>query len=639
MSAIQYDSTLDKRELVLPAPQELLKQLLAPTKNGRPVSLTERLATFRKLVETGSIHTLEPLLPLLLNLKGYPFTLINHFPFSPMFRTKMPHNLVVTAGRQVAKSTTIAANGVIVANAIPHFSTLYVTPLYEQVRRLSNNYVRGFIEQSPVKTLWTGTSTENSVLQRSFKNHSKMFFSFALLDADRVRGISADRLIFDEIQDMDPAFIPIIREVMSHSKWSIQWFTGTPKTEDNTIEGLRKRSSQAEWFIKCQACNHWNIPSKEYDILEMIGPLRDDISEHNPAVVCAKCKRPINPRDGRWVHRFGDRRWDFAGYHVPQIIMPIHYSNRNKWSELLGKQRGLGNTTKAMFFNEVLGESFDLATKLVTVEDLKHAAVLPWGNKPDDPTAIATHFAEYQYRCLGVDWGGGGKDETSFTTMAVLGWDASGRIDVLWGKRLLTPHDHIGEARECLRIFNLFHCNFLAHDYTGAGSLRETFIHHAGVPMEQIIPISYVRTASRDLMSMHAATRQHPRDYYLLDKARSLQLTCNCIKLRQVRFFQYDYINDDDAGLLHDFLALIENKVNTAHAGDLYTIIRNEMFKDDFAQAVNIGCCALWHATRTWPNLNDLTVNLLTQDQLRAASPPIDQIWAGKDMGGFMGMP
>lgn len=597
--------------------------------------LVDQLAAFRKMVTEGRVHTLEPLLPLLLTLKGQPYTLEDHFPFAPLFFLHMPTNTVIKSGRQVSKSTSIAANGIIVANSIPFFNTLYVTPLYEQVRKLSGNYVRPFIEQSPVRSLWTSTSTENSVLQRSFKNNSKMFFSFALLDAERIRGISADKLLIDEAQDMDPSFVPIIKEVMSHSKWALTTYTGTPKSLDNTMEHLWKKSSQAEWFIKCQSCNHWNIPSLEYDVIAMLGEVRDDISEKYPATICAKCQKSISPRHaGRWVHRYSDknRRFNFAGYHIPQIIMPLHYSSKKKWAELLGKQAGMGNTTKTMFFNEVLGESFDLATKLINETDLKKAACLGWPNKPQDKTFVTKLIGQYPYRCLAVDWGGQNTDKNlSFTTLALIGWKGTGHMEVVWAKRLLTPYDHIGEAKECLQVFNAFKCHFLAHDYTGAGSLRETFINHAGVGIEKIIPIAYCRTASRDLMSLHNASRSHPRDYYLLDKARSLQLVCNSIKLGVIKFFQDDYVDEDNPGLLRDFLALIENKVDTAHAGDLYTIVRNPMFSDDFAQAVNIGCCALWHATNSWPNLAQLAHLQISANQMKIAAPPRDQTWKDSD--------
>jgi hypothetical protein len=112
----------------------------------------------------------------------------------------------------------------------------------------------------------------------------------------------------------------------------------------------------------------------------------------------------------------------------------------------------------------------------------------------------------------------------------------------------------------------------------------------------------------------------------MVDKARSLQLTCNCIKLQDVRFFRYDYKTDDDAGLLHDFLALIENKLPTPHGGDVYTIVRNMSLKDDFAQAVNIGACALWYTTKSWPNVASLAHMQLSAAQLAGINPQ-DQTW------------
>lgn len=607
------------------------------------LELNRRLAECAKAVERGELLTLEPLLPVLLTLKGKPYTLEDHYPFAPLFRTRMPANLVAIAGRQVSKSTSIAANGVTNAASLPFFNTLYVTPLFEQARRLSNNYVRPFIETSPVRALWVNTSSENSVLQRSFRSGSQLFFSFALLDAERIRGISADRVNYDEVQDLDPAHVPVIKEVMSHSKWGISWFTGTPKTEDNLIEKLWQDSSQAEWFIPCPACKHWNIPCLEHDILDMIGPLRDDISLENPATICKKCRRPISPRQGRWVHRKPQLRWDFAGYHIPQLIMPIHFGDRRKWAELLGKQRGVGNYSPAKFQNEVLGESAAQGIKLVTERELKEAGCLPWENDPNDPQAALEHIDNYTLRVLAVDWGGGGEEEISFTTLAVLGFRPDGGLDILWGKKLFDPSQHMAEAEECLRVYKLFDCDFIAHDFTGAGALRETFIIHAGLSPNKVIPVALYRTGAHDIMTFHPGTRLQPRDYWILDKTRSLQLTCQSIKLKHIRSFKYDRKSKDEPGLLGDFLALMENKVETARAGDIYTIIRNPQLCDDFAQAVNIGCCAVWRAMGAWPNLASLAGIQLSAAQIAAAAPPPEIAWADTPdlggFGGFMGMP
>ena len=565
-------------------------------------SVQERIAIVGALAAQTHFPSLEPLLPLVLNLNGRPYTLKNHYPFQPLFRCLTPKNQVWCTGRQVSKSTSLAAHGVVVANAVPFFKTLFITPLYEQIRRFSNNYVRPFIDQSPVKSLWSGTSTENSVLQRSFKNNSMMLFSFALLDADRVRGVSADRVCIDEVQDMDPDHLPIIQETMSYSPYACTYYTGTPKTLDNPIYGLYKRSSQAEWFIPCTACGHWNIPSLDHDLDAMIGPYHDYISEKQPGTVCAKCQKPVNPRNGRWVHRYPERRWQFAGYHVPQIILPLHFSDPEKWSTLLLKREGFGNMTQAQFYNEVMGESIDAGQKLVTETELRAACVLPWENKKEPVDQAVKNINGYLQRVLAIDWGGGWEEGISFTVLTVLGFLPDGTIDVIWAKRLVLGADHLAEAVACMKYSRLFNCDFIAHDYTGAGTVRETVMVQAGFNLDRVMAVRLVRAATQDLMVHKPATPMNHRAHYSLDKTRSLLYTCQAIKLKRIRFFQYDWQSQDAPGLVSDFLALVENKAESRLGSDIYTITRNTLLSDDFAQAVNIGCASLWHINQAWPN-------------------------------------
>ncbi len=585
----------------------IVTDLTTEKKHGRDVPLGDRVLALRELAEHGCLPSLEPLLPLMLNLNGKPYTLNDHFPFGPLFRTLMPKVQLWVTGRQVSKSTSLASHGVVLSNAVPHFKTLYVTPLYEQIRRFSNNYVRPFIDQSPVKCMWSGTSTENSVLQRSFKNLSLMLFSFALLDADRVRGISAHKVAIDEVQDMDPDHLPIIQEVMSFSPWELSQYTGTPKTLDNPINGLWTRSSQAEWFIPCLRCNQWNIPSREQHLEAMIGPWTPHISERHPATICYKCRSPISPRHGRWVHKFPDRRWKFAGYHVPQLLMPLHFASHEKWSALLQKQQGWGNTTEATFWNEVMGESVDSGQKLVTETELRAACILPWTNNIREPDKqIGPLLPLYKHRVMAIDWGGGGEEGVSFTVITILGFRSDGKVDVLWAKRLLMGANHLREAQECMKWARVFNVDFVAHDYTGAGTVRETVMVQAGFDLERVMAIRLCRAASQDLMVFKAGSAMNTRQHYSLDKTRSLLYTCQAIKLKQVRFFDYDFENQDNPGLVSDFLALVENKTESRLAGDIYTITRNTLLTDDFAQAVNLGCAALWHINHAWPNFAEI---------------------------------
>jgi hypothetical protein len=561
---------------------------------------------------------MEAMLPLALSLDNKPFTLRDHFFFSPLFRANMPRSSVFLTARQLGKSQSIAARGVMLTGSTP-FRIMYLTPLYEQIRRFSTNYVRPLIEQSPIKTLCLGTGTNNSVLQRSFKNGSMMLFTFALLDSSRIRGISVDAISYDEVQDLDPAHIPIAHEAMSHSKYGVSTFTGTPKSLDNPIHGLWKKSSQAEWVVRCPACTAWNIPSREHHLDAMIGPWREDISEHAPGTICYRCKRPINPRGGHWLHRFPERRFLRAGYHIPQIIAPLHYARQDKWQELVAKREGWGNTSTNVFYNEVLGESVDAGQKLVSETELIKAGRLGWKNNQNSPDKqVMERLSQYRCRVLSVDWGGGGETGTSFTVLALLGYRPDGKIDCLWGKRLVLSQEHLKEAKEIHHWMQRFRADILSHDYTGAGIVRETILAQANLPIERIMPIQYIRTAAQALIRYVPATTMHGRAHYRLDKPRSLLYTCQAIKLGLLNFFEYDS-GDNMPGLMGDFLALVEEKTESRLAGDIYTITRNLSLPDDFAHAVNIGCAALWHMFG-WPNYAEAAaIAKISQAQIAAA--------------------
>lgn len=616
----------------------IIHELATQRQAGRKFSQTDYIVTMRKLAEAGAIHTLEAILPLALSLNGRPYHLRDHFPFSPIFHTKMAQRTLLKTGRQLSKSTSLASHGVMLSVCVPNFKTLYVTPLYEQIRRFSNNYVRPLIDNSPIRSMWLGTSTEKSVLQRSFANGSLMQFSFALLDADRIRGVAADKVAIDEIQDMDPAHLPIIRETLSASDWSITQMTGTPKSKDNPIEGLWKRSSMAEWFIPCYACGEWNIPSMDYHVEKMIGPLHEHISENCPAIVCHKCQKPINPRPphGRWIHRYEERRWSLAGYHVPQIILPLHYARRDKWAELVSKRE---TTAPSVFYNEVLGESVDVGQKLVTETELRAASKLGWKNNERQPVAeIFSRLKHYRMVVMAVDWGGGGEDMVSFTSLALMGLTPAGRIDVLWGKRLKTPNDHMREAKEVIHWIRRFGCELLAHDFTGAGTLRETVLVQSGFEIERVMPIQLVRMGS--LIRQVPPSVLNQRLHYRVDKPRTLLYTCQAIKLQLCLFFEYDFVDDDQPGLIADFLALVEEKTPSRYAGDLYSITKNTTLSDDFAQAVNLGCIALWHANEAWPDFAAVArIARLTPAQITAAGHA-DYGWdEDRTMAGYLHQP
>ncbi len=601
--------------ILSPAPQRVqlsksqiasvLSAMTSQQQSGRKVGPVDRIAQVRRLAEAGAIRTLEPLLPLCLNLDQKPYSLEDYFPFSPVFNTEMPKSLLLVTGRQCSKSTSMAARSIMLSACLSNFRSFFITPRYEQIRRFSNNFIRPFINNSPIRALWTGTNTENSVLQRSFRNSSTMLFSFAFLDADRIRGIPSDCVTIDEVQDFDKSFISIVRECMSASRYGIMQFTGTPKTLSHGIHSLWATSSQAEWFVPCLAggCNTWNIPSRDNHIDAMLGKAHDFISEKSPGTVCRKCRKPISPRHGHWVHRNRDKKTKFPGYHIPQIILPLHYARPDKWQELMAKREGWGNTPLHVFYNEVLGESVDSGQKLISETQLKAAAILPWENRPNEPAReMMSRLKHYKMRALGVDWGGGGEEGVSFTALSLLGYAPDGKIHCLWGKRLVISQEHLLEAEQILHWVKVFGVDLVAHDYTGAGVVRETVMVQAGLDLDRVMAIQYVRSATKSLLKYVPPTVLHNRAHFRLDKTRSLLYVMQAIKLKMLQFFRYDDKGEGNSGVIKDFLSLVEEKTESRQAGDIYTILSTDGVPDDFAQATNIGVCALWHANNSWPD-------------------------------------
>lgn len=584
------------------------------------------------LLKSGKpLRNLKPLLPILFNLNGKPYHIQNHFPFEPFYHVRLCRHMVWKTGRQCGKSSSQAANGILVSLLESYFNTLFVTPLFEMIRRFSANYVGPFISHSPIRALMVDSRCVNSVLQRSFRNQSILYFSFAFLNVDRTRGLNVARVSYDEVQDFDPSFLPLIAETTSGHPWGgVFQYTGTPKTKSNTLHQLFLNSSQAEFTVLCKACHYFNVPHIDHDLDAMLGPefVNREISEESPGLVCAKCGRPLNPRHGRWEHLFPERRWTYSGYHVPQCIMPMHYADEEKWGVLLGKRAGFANTTPVMFYNEVCGEAYDTGAALITETDLRRAAVLPWEN---DLKAALEHFqpGNYVRRVLGVDWGGGGDKMVSLTSVAVLGQRPAGKIDVIYGWRSRSPHAHLVEAKYILQLMHAFRCSHLVHDMQGAGSSRETIIKMAGLPEALIVPIAYVRLGVGPMMKWVPYNENNgQRSHHRLDKARSLVNTCQLIKYGHIRFFQYDYKGPDRPGLMNDFLSLTEDFVASRTAAETFTVIRDEKAgPDDFAHAVNYGACALFHMAGRWPDIAELVKIKVSPQMLAEIKLPDDFDW------------
>jgi hypothetical protein len=348
----------------------------------------------------------------LLRLGSAPFSL-EDYPYLHAIYNTAANEVGLFTARQIAKSTTLASLAVMEAVTDPPGSNqIIVSPLQEQAYVFSTQRLRDFIHESPIikNGFFTGYGVIDQMLRKVFNNGNMITLGYAQRTADRLRGKTAGRVKFDEIADISPDVIPVVKEMAFRVKNPSYWYCGTPKTLNNHMEAIRTRSTGNEWAVKCReaGCNKWNLTWNERNI-------------GNTGVVCEYCRKPLNTNLGKWVcsrrmdlEKGAEAKVTMDSYRIPQLIVKPIMDAPLKWRELLNKVR---DYPTAQLYNEVFGSPFDSGMQPITLEQLvrccdsRRINQLPDPKKPSLPPLV-----------MGVDWAFVG--ENSFTFVTIGGWSS-----------------------------------------------------------------------------------------------------------------------------------------------------------------------------------------------------------------------
>jgi hypothetical protein len=319
-------------------------------------------------------------------------------------------------GRQVEKSTLLGNRCLSYCCVINSFNVLYVSPTNQQTKTFSRDRLKEPLETSEILKSWTTTQLSDNVFEKQFINRSKITLRYAYHNADRTRGIPADMIDIDEIQDINTDNIPIIEECASHSPYKIFTYSGTPKTLDNAIEKYwTDYSTQNEWLVPCERHSpiHWNILAE------------DNIGK--TGLICDRCGNPLHAMHDRaqWVsmnpevrERLGEGA--FEGFRIPQLMVPWL-----KWEEILVKYQVY---SRAKFYNEVLGLSYDSGTRPLTQQDLIDNCNPKLPMIPDRLREVRATLGGVSPIFAGIDWGTG---EGSYTVLS-LGAYLDGKFQIFY---------------------------------------------------------------------------------------------------------------------------------------------------------------------------------------------------------------
>ena len=395
----------------------------------------------------------------ILSLNNKPFDLSDYPYLKSIYNTNSREVGLFTA-RQVSKSTTLAS--LMVAHAVlnPKSAQLYVSPLEDQAKVFSTQRLKDFLEDSPLvhDGFFSGNIT-NQVHQKILSNGAMISCGFAQRTADRLRGRSAGRLKFDEVQDIMSDVIQVVKRMAFRVLEPSFWYCGTPKSLGNHMEGMRGRSTAAEWAVKCQqmGCGKWNMTWAEKNI-------------GNHGVICEFCGRSINTNLGQWVKR---RELDFEkgkdasvtmeSYRVSQLICKPIMDDPFKWRDLLKDVREMST---ALLYNEVFGLPFDSGIPPVTLNQLMHCCVAD--RKNEIPAKGARGIPPL---VMGVDWAFHGID--SYTYVVIGAWNSfPHQFDVYYHHCFKGAEtDSLYQIKEILRIAQQHDIYLIGADY-GAGQVQ-----------------------------------------------------------------------------------------------------------------------------------------------------------------------
>lgn len=397
-----------------------------------------------------------------------PFTFGERRYLKPVYDTTSPR-VLLKCGRQVEKSTYLGNRLLAMTCIQPNFTSLYVSPTNQQTKTFSNDRIREPLEVSPHLRAWVDPALNQNVFQKKFTNRSQIVLRYAYLNADRVRGIAADLVCIDEIQDILTDNISVIEECIAHSSFKYKLYSGTPKSLDNTIEGLWiDESTQNEWVVPCDHCGggdyrHWNILTEAN-----IGPR---------FLICEKCGKQIHPMhdQSQWASLNPKPRVPnpMDGYRVPQLMVPWI-----AWPDILNKQI---TYSRARFYNEVLGMSYDSGTRPLTQQDVRDNCTSQYGLTHDSVNAAMRSVLGSGARTfMGVDWGTG---EQTYTVVVIAAY-LQGKFTILHAVRFegqdSEPAAQIAKIRQLVAAWRI---SYIGADYGGGFDRNDVLLRTFGPRM------------------------------------------------------------------------------------------------------------------------------------------------------------
>jgi len=361
-------------------------------------------------------------------LDGKPFRVEGngYKPFADIYRrigitslNSESKPVVLVKGRQVGATTMAVslemyfmASGLFGNHGRPPIRVLHCFPTLVHVFDFAKTKLKATISQSRLlddpsnpnkkipfieKYIDKSSSASNSLQFKQFVDGNFLRVESTGLDADRLRGGTADVIFYDECQDICKDAIANANKLLAQAKYGnsgVKVYFGTPKQRGGHYWDMWQLSNQQYYHLGCESCDKlfplYTTGSDDWKKIWLFGW----------TVKCPHCGFEQDKREaaerGKWValKPENDR---YIGYHINQMYMP----NYTKEKILDERPEVNPSMTERGYQNEVLGEFYRGEASPITPEEIReHCA----DEKRGFVQGISLRENKKVY--AGFDWGG-----------------------------------------------------------------------------------------------------------------------------------------------------------------------------------------------------------------------------------------
>jgi hypothetical protein len=323
-------------------------------------------------------------------LKKRPFS-FRDYPFQKAIADDMHSNLSVKKCSQIGLTEVQLRKYLAILARSTAINGIFSMPNEKMFTKVYNGRLKPILEQDDVFNPPSATKPTRSKDQIQIRD--SFGYITACTEGDAT-SISADFLFHDELDLSPQEIIALYQSRLQGSDMQMTQSFSTPSFVNFGIDKNYKLTDQREYTMKCEACNHHQIPrftpefihldDFPFDVEHFTDLTAQDIAQldlENCYVKCEKCGSRLdlgNAELREWVPTFPTRN-NFRGYQVRPFstsrIKPSYIFNQLAQYQERSFTRG--------FYNTVLGEEYTSADSKIQRADIEACMLKGTSQVPD----------------------------------------------------------------------------------------------------------------------------------------------------------------------------------------------------------------------------------------------------------------